>query len=235
MKIDTDECTNCGLCIPYCPVSAIVMKEDTCVIDLDECVECACCLRSEICPVDAIVQQELKWPRTIRSIMSDVFTLSEETGISGRGTEEMKTNDVTGRFTTGYAGIAVEVGRPVLGARFHEIEKIAMGIGKLGSIRFEPANPITHLMTDPETGKFKEDILDEKVLSAILEFSVPIGRVPELLDTLSDIASEIETVFSLDIITKVSEDDSLPTEEVVRKAGYWISVNGKTNVGLGRK
>ncbi len=235
MLIDKDLCHACLECIPYCPVNAI---HDTGMgyteIDLDMCAECSACLRANVCPNGAIYQQELKWPRTVRSILSDVLTVAVESGISGRGTEEMKTNDVTGRFKRGYAGMAIEVGRPVTGARFCDVEKVAMAVAALGDIEFEKQNPTTSLMSDPKTGKFKDDILNEFVLSAIIEFPVKLERVPAVLEALRKVAGEIDSVFSLDICTRVAEDNSLPTEEIVRKAGYWISPNGKTNVGLGR-
>ena len=120
MLIDEDLCIGCGQCLPYCPVRAISLEE-TAKIDFDECAECANCLRMAQCPVDAISQQELVWPRTVRSILSNVLTIAKESGISGRGTEEMKTNEVTGRFKPGVAGVAIEVGRPTLGARLYDV------------------------------------------------------------------------------------------------------------------
>ena len=111
MQIDQELCTGCGQCVPYCPVNAIRLEDDVSVIDFDECAECGCCLRMADCPVDAIYQQELTWPRTVRSILSDPLTVAEESGISGRGTEEMKTNECTGRFKLGMVGIGIEVGR----------------------------------------------------------------------------------------------------------------------------
>ena len=110
MKIDETKCTGCGICVPYCPVGAIALvdgkgektagkkKKKLAVVDLDECAECGVCLRSANCPVDAVYQQEMEYPRTVRSLMSDVLTIAPESQISGRGTEEMKTNEVTGRF-----------------------------------------------------------------------------------------------------------------------------------------
>ena len=131
MQIDQDLCIACGQCVPYCPVGAIRL-DDTAVIDLDECAECGSCLRCADCPADAIYQQELEYPRTVRSILSDPLTIAAESGISGRGTEEMKTNEVTGRFKAGEVGIGIEVGRPVTGARFRDVEKIAQAVADFG-------------------------------------------------------------------------------------------------------
>ena len=130
MLIDDTKCIGCGLCVDYCPVAAIAlterekpveirgkMRKQVAVIDFEECAECGVCRRSAGCPTDAIYQQELTYPRTIRSLMSDVLTIAEESQISGRGTEEMKTNEVTGRFKPGMTGVAIEVGRPITGTR----------------------------------------------------------------------------------------------------------------------
>ena len=233
MRIDSEECSGCGQCIPYCPVGAISMDDDVSEIDFDECTECGNCLRMADCPVDAIRQQELDWPRTIRSIFSDPLTIAKESGISGRGTEEMKTNEVTGRFQFGFAGIAIEFGRPILGARFYDIEKVARAVSTLG-VEYEKENPTTSLMSDPGIGKFKDDVLSEKVLSAILEFKLDLKKLPELFEILKKVSKQIETVFSLDIATRVNPDGSIPTAPYIETGGLWIAQNGKTNVGLGR-
>lgn len=233
MKINKDLCINCGKCMDYCPVNAIKRMERQILMDFDACVECGVCKRSAICPKDAIYQQKLVFPRTIRSIMSDVLTIAEESQISGRGTEEMKTNEVTGRFKDGWVGIAIEMGRPGVATRMYDVERMAMAVAKEGA-EFEVQNPVTSMMENPQTGKFKEELLNERVLSAILEFPVPIARVKSVLRVIRETAEEIHTVFSLDICSKVAEDGSIPHVESVKALGMWISPNAKTNVGLGR-
>ncbi|HBY01311.1 MAG TPA: 4Fe-4S ferredoxin, partial [Rikenellaceae bacterium] len=123
----------------------------------------------------------------------------KETRIPGRGTEEMKTNDVTGRFKYGEVGIAFEVGRPGIGARLFEVEKLTVAMARLG-IRLEPNNPLTHLIVDEDKGLLNPEVLNEKVLSAIVEFTIPIDRTEEVLKIGKEIASTMGTVFSVDLI-----------------------------------
>ena len=80
----------------------------------------------------------------------------------------------------------------------------------------------------------KEEILDEKVLSAIIEVKTRLEKIPDYLHTLQVLQKEIDTVFSVGVASKCLPDGSIPHEKWVKEAGYTLSHNGKTNLGLGR-
>lgn len=235
MYIDQDLCVQCRSCIPYCPMRAIQYdhNKEQVVIDMDECVECEICARAGVCPNEALIMQELTWPRVLRNQFSNPLVAHPNTGVPGRGTEEMKTNEVTGRFKRGRAGMAVEMGRPGTGTRFYDVEKVSMAIAGLG-VEFEPHNPVTFLMIDKTTGKLREDVLGEKALSAIIEFDIPQSKIQVVLNKLKEVSKEINTVFSLDLACRLEANGSNPAVALAEEVGYRASVNGKTNVGLGR-
>jgi hypothetical protein len=145
----------------------------------------------------------------------------------------MKTNDITGRYQYGYAGMAAEMGRPGTGARMRDAEKVFQALAKLG-VEFEVNNPLTGLLINKQTGEMNPEVLDEKVLSAIIEMLIPLDKVNAVLETLENVAEELDTVFSVDLVSRVSEDLSVPTAKIMENSGKWFSYNGKTNVGLGR-
>jgi len=261
MIILEDKCVGCNLCIPYCPASSIVEDptKGTVTIIYDECTECGVCYRSESCPVDAIYPDDLFWPRTLRAefsdpsapYLSDVFKTRRgyeggdidrrellnrkgtERRLTGRGTAEMKNNDVTGRFKRGYCGIGIEMGRGCGGSRFHDVEKITVALANL-KIDFEKENPSYHLFSEPETGKLLPEILNEKVLSCIIEFSIPLDKLPEVVQCLKSVSQEIDAAYSLCLISPLEEDGSDPVKQMAIELGVPVSINGKVNVGLGR-
>jgi hypothetical protein len=203
------------------------------VIEEDECVECSVCLRSGCCPTDALFQPTLDWPRIVRKNFSDPLKIHPETRIPGRGTEEMKTNEVTGRYRWGKYGMAFELGRPGVGARFYDVEKVAQALSTL-KVEFEENNPVTKLMVDRKKGLMNPEVLGEKVLSAIVEFMTPAERLPQILEVLDRVSKEIDTVFSGDIITRVGPEGSVLSVRSLQEMKRFISINGKSNVGLGR-
>ncbi len=242
MFIDRETCIGCGKCVPYCPVEAIlwhkkpkkkVVERAYADIVRDGCVECSVCYRANVCPTSAIRDEVLEWPRILRRAFSDPFCEHKGTNVPGRGTEEMKTNELTGRFRDGYIGVGLEFGRPGVGVRLREAEKAIKRFVKMG-IKLEPLNPLTQLIENQETGELKGDVLDEKVLSAIVEFIAPLERAQEIFNAVKEIGNEVDTVFSLDLICKVAPDGNIPILKEIEKAGLLRSVNGKVNVGLGR-
>ncbi len=242
MRLDKGLCTDCGLCLVTCPVGALRDDGGTVILDLDRCVECHACFRSDRCPVGALEQDELAWPRAVRAMFSDPFGKHPSTQHMGRGTEEVKTNDVTNLVTPGTAGIAIEPGRPGVGASLRDLEKITRTLAPLG-VTFAPKTPVTSLMTDPTTGALRPDILDERVLSAIVECTAPVELVPAIVRALREVAGSLDTVMSVAMFFAADRDvdpdadrdtDGLPTPAYFAGLGLEPSIWGKTNMGLGR-
>jgi NAD-dependent dihydropyrimidine dehydrogenase PreA subunit len=229
MRIDPDRCSKCGDCIPYCPVGALRAGD----IDQIECVECGVCLRSGICTTNAILKTELAWPRSIRAAFSDPKSTHAETGIRGRGTNEVKTNDVTGRYRHGEAGVLIEVGRPGIGTSFREVEAVTIALASFGVV-FEPENPLTSLLLDKQSGKLDAQILDEKVLSAIIEFKIDIQHLSKILNHIKQFSTKLKTVFSLSIICRPEKNMNLPMLTIARESGFEPYPNAKVNLGFGR-
>ena len=232
MIIDELKCVGCEACIDYCPVGAISIQGEWAAIDRDACVECGVCYREIDCPGEAFVWEELSWPRVIRRVFSDPTLIKKDTKVTGRGTEEMKTNDVTGRFKAGQVGLGIELGRPSVGASFRDVEKMSSVLAKAG-VKLEEKNPLTKLINQ-NTGEIDRDILDERVLSAILEFVAPLDGLRGILKTILSAADELETVFSLDLIYLNEEATKSKAMEILAEVGISPSLAGKTNVGLGR-
>jgi NAD-dependent dihydropyrimidine dehydrogenase PreA subunit len=223
----------------YCPVEAIMETgkktargKKLRAVDLDQCVECGNCLRSAVCPVDAICQQPLKWPRSIRSAFSNPKTEHKSRDM-GRGTEEMKTNEVTHRFVEGEVGIAIEMGRPLVGASFRDVDRVTQAVARIG-VEFEARNPLTALMEDLSGGILKKEILNERVLSTIVEFKVQEEKLEEVLRAVKEVAGTLDTVFSLGLIRLLPPQRRDPVIERVKRLGFKVRPNGKVNLGLGR-
>lgn len=264
MKINPDKCVACGNCTYVCPMGAIYIDSASkrATIDRDECVECYACYyglskermnpvfvrmirkflhmarlrfdpEPDICPTSAFEPDVLQWPRVVRRAFSDPRATHESTGVQGRGTEEVKTNDVTHRVQAGEAGFTIEFGRPGVGVRFSDIQKVTQALAR-ANVAFEKRNPLTLLMSDVATGTLKEDILKEKVLSAIVEIKVPMTRVDEIIELVHELESQIDTVIALGVSTRCDENGNEQVlAPILQRLGYRID-RAKTNAGLGR-
>jgi ferredoxin len=262
MHIDQQKCVACGNCVAVCPMGAISIDpgRNRAFVNGDECVECFTCFRGmsmeklnpifvrgirrllkifrlrfdpepDVCPTSAIIPDELAWPRIVRRAFSDPVVPHESTGVHGRGTEEVKTNDVTNRVGIGEVGYVVEFGRPTIGVRFRDIQKMTQALASAG-IEFEPKNPVTHMMTDRKAGTIREDILNEKILSAIVEFKTRMENVPAVLRRIDEVSKTLQTVVAVGVSTRCDESGGSALDGVLAEEGLSF-VRGKTNLGLG--
>jgi hypothetical protein len=231
-------------------------------INRDECVECYACFNGlsqehlnptmvrtmrkvfhmmrlrfdpepDVCPTACFEPEELVWPRVVRRAFSDPRVPHESTGVEGRGTEEVKTNDVSGRVQVGEVGFTIEFGRPGVGVWFRDIQTACRALASAG-VAFEKKNPITSLMTDVATGTLREDILGEKLMSAIVEIKVPVERTEEIIRLVWDIEKQVDTVVALGVGTRCDETgDENVVAPILERLGYKLQ-RAKTNTGLGR-
>lgn len=186
----------------------------------------------DVCPTAAFEPEELTWPRMVRRAFSDPRVPHESTGVEGRGTEEVKTNDVTGRVKVGEVGFTIEFGRPGVGVRFFQIQEMCWALAKAG-VAFEKRNPITSLMKDEASGTLREEILDEKVMSAIVEIKVPVERTEEIVRLVWEVEKRLNTVVALGVGTRCDENgEDLVVAPILERLGYKLE-RAKTNIGLG--
>ncbi len=264
MQVDRNKCVACSNCVPVCPMGAIYIDPavNRATVNEDECVECYTCYRGmskehlnptlvrtirgflkllrvrfdpepDVCPTDALTEQELAWPRVVRRAFSDSLVPHESTGISGRGTEEVKTNDVTARVKEGEVGFTIEFGRPGVGVRFRDIQQMSTALARL-PITFEKKNPVFSLMSDPAKGEIREDVLNEKVLSAILELQTTLEHVPEIIRVVEEVAGRVNTIVSIGVATRCDAKGENLLEPLLAREGY-AGYRAKTNLGLGRR
>jgi ferredoxin len=264
MRINPDKCVACGNCTYVCPMGAIYVDPaiKRAIVNLEECVECYACVNGlsqehlnptlvramrsvfqmmrirfdpepDVCPTAAFEPEELTWPRVVRRAFSDPRVPHESTGIEGRGTEEVKTNDISGRVKKGEVGFTIELGRPGVGVWMREIQEMAWALARAG-VSFEQKNPVTSLMTDVDTGTLREDILNEKLMSAIIEVKVPVERTEEIIRLVHDVEKRIDTVVALGVGVRCDSDgEDRIVAPILERLGYNLE-RAKTNTGLGK-
>src|SRR6185503_20646799 len=127
----------------------------------------------------------------------------------------------------------IEFGRPGVGVRFPEIQEMCWAQAKAG-VHFEKKNPITSLMSDVPTGTLRDDIMGEKLMSAIVEIKVPVARTEEIIRLVWKVEKEIDTVVAIGVGTRCDENGEDPVvAPILEKLGYKLE-RAKTNIGLGR-
>jgi ferredoxin len=203
------------------------------VIDYDNCVECGVCLRLEICPEGAIKQvEEIPYPRVVRAVFSDPTRPHQDTEVGGRGTEEMKTNDVTNLFVRGKIGFSIEVGRPGIGAYLIDLDRVLRKITTMG-VQLAEDNPVISLIADRSTGALKSELLGEKVMSAIAEFFVPEEGVFEFIEEMEHfLDTEIDSVATMSVIARADDGGRCGFLDRLKAHGQNPYPNGKVNIGM---
>lgn len=232
--INPDLCNGCKVCLMYCPLGVIRMDGEKAVIDQENCVECYVCSRNRVCAKGAISPAEINTKgRTLRHFLSDPTETKAATGVPGRGTEESKTNDVTGRVKQGHLGICIDMGRPGVGVWIRDAEKVAMALAQVG-LNFEEASPLTAILKDRRTGEIIDEMRNERLLSIIVEGTVPEADFPKVIAALRVVEKEIDTVFSLGVISRVDATGRAPFLTQLDGLGLPMPMRGKVNTGLGR-
>ena len=80
----------------------------------------------------------------------------------------------------------------------------------------------------------REDILDEKVLSAIVEIKVSVARAEEIIRLVWEVEKQIQTVVALGVGVRCdAEGEENIVAPILEKLGYKLE-RAKTNIGLGR-
>jgi hypothetical protein len=54
-----------------------------------------------------------------------------------------------------------------------------------------------------------------------------------VLEAVKKAAEKVDTVFTVEIISKVPPQGEIPILPILKKLGYWYSINSKNNMGLG--
>lgn len=263
MHTDKKKCIGCGNCVAACTMGAIYIGEDgLSEIDEDACVECHACYNGlstehlpqqptrlikkmlsffklrfdpepDICPTGALTPDDLEWPRVLRRAFSDPQVPHESTGVGGRGTQEVKTNDVTNRVKEGEIGFTIEFGRPGVGAYFSDVTKVCQAVAQLPVV-FQKDNPVTALMSDVSTGALREDVLGEKVMSCILEFKADEENLPEIVSAIEEAVENIDTTVALGAAVRCNENGKDTVRSKLWARGYDVW-RAKINMGLGRQ
>lgn len=235
MELNSNVCIGCEQCIPICSVEAIYLNASgVAQINNDKCVECGACYRSADCPSDAFSKNDIPFPRQIRRWFSDnTEKIPTVTSLgSGRGVDEVKTNDKNGFYKKGEVGFVIEPGRPAISASMVDVQRIIHKMYKAG-YELTKRSPLTPFVVNENTGDLSPEILQERVLSCSLEFKGYYSDIEKMVKALEQVSNEVNTVFAVGVISRV-ENWRLPAVEILNNLGFNTMPNGKVNIGLGR-
>lgn len=114
-----------------------------------------------------------------------------------------------------------------------EVEKITKTLSKY-NVEYEEKNPTKQLLSNGNKGELKKEVLDEKVLSLIIEFIVPENECPKILKALRKVSNDLDTVFSISLVGRIQFDGTIPVRNMLERLRVSYRPNAKINLGLGR-
>jgi len=168
----------------------------------------------------------------VRAMLSNPLAKFKSTQIYGRGTEETKTNDSQDTYREGEIGVIIELGRPVLGTRMDDVERVVKKFATRG-YRLPSSNPVHSWVVDPAVGSLKPEILREKAISCLVEFIVPEAAAGEVLRLIRELDQEIRTVFSVCVAVRADKAGKPRLQEVFGPEIHSIP-QVKVNLGMAR-
>ena len=115
---------------------------------------------------------------------------------------------------------------------FKDVDKVCQRLSKM-PVEFQLENPVTALMSDVKAGKLRKDILDEKVLSCILEFKADMAKMPDILNVIEAEARQLDTVVALGVAVRCDSNGNDTVRHQLEEMGYDVW-RAKINMGLGR-
>jgi len=151
-------------------------------------------------------------------------------GGSGFGLQSLILGD---GLNKGVIVITVDVGRPILGCTMDDIEKITMSLAKIGVFP-DPTSAVARLMSNPSTGKLRDDVLGERFYYIVIQCKTEESKLPDVVRALKEAEKEVDTVFSVAVHTRLSDDYSLPDTSSLEELGVKAWQNGKVWLDLGK-
>ena len=240
MLIDAERCIGCGACLLHCPLEAAVLPVrhgDRVVfgINQDACCECGNCARNAACPSGALQPSPGvdTFPRQVRRAFSDPSPVHRSTGVPGRGTDECKNNDITGRVGPGQVGLLIELGRPGTGVRLDRVQEVLRACHAAGFSQ-GGCNPVATLLDHGPRPTLRPGLGEQVVLSCILEFVVPVPALQSLLLAARSAARAQGCTYAASVVALADTAADPRIQVALHSAELALGPAAKINFGLGR-
>jgi len=95
-------------------------------------------------------------------------------------------------------------------------------------------SPLAALMPDNKTGKLVDECHDYRLLSVIIEGRCKLEKAKDVLNALLEVEKEVDTVFSVGLISRVDENGDCEALEYLDELGIPRPHRGKVNPGMGK-